>query len=101
MVNGDADGWSELAWDTSLLWNGLDMIFLLAGCSKHVGKSWTDLQLLEGETTASSDAAVVLNGGTSYNWAELVDWARSKGGSLRETSLTTSVFPAGLNREVC
>lgn len=56
---------------------------------------------MEGETTASSDAAVVLNGGTSDNWAELVDWARSKGGSLRETSLTTSVFPARLNREVC
>lgn len=55
---------------------------------------------MEGETTASSDAAVVLNGGTSDNWAELVDWTRSKGSSLRETSLTTSVFPAGLNRDV-
>lgn len=54
------------------------------------------LQFLEGETTSSLDAAVVPNGRASHNWSELVNWARSNGGSLSEASLTTSVLSAGL-----
>lgn len=71
-VNGDADCGSELAGDASLL------------------------QLLEGETAASSRAAVVFDGRASHNGTKLVDWARSNSSGLGQTGLTTAVLASGL-----
>jgi hypothetical protein len=56
------------------------------------------LELSEGETTAGTDTAVVLDGGASHNGTQLVDGAGSNLGSLGETVLTTTVLAAGLKR---
>lgn len=54
------------------------------------------LQLSEGETTASTNTAVVLDGRAPDNGTQLVDGARSNGGGLSDTGLTTAVLAAGL-----
>lgn len=54
------------------------------------------LQLSEGETTASTNTAVVLDGRAPDNGTQLVDGARSNGGGLGDTGLTTAVLAAGL-----
>lgn len=54
------------------------------------------LEFLEGEATASSNAAVVPEGWASHNGTELVHGTGSNSGRLSETSLTTTVLPAGL-----
>ena len=57
------------------------------------------LQLSEGETTASTNTAVVLDGRAPDNGTQLVDGARSNGGGLGDTGLTTAVLAAGLFEE--
>lgn len=54
------------------------------------------LQLENGETTSSSDPAIVLDSWGSDNRTKLVDGTRSNGGSFGETSLSTTMFAAGL-----
>jgi hypothetical protein len=54
------------------------------------------LQLGEGETTAGTDTAVVLDGRAPDNGTQLVDGARSNGSGLGDTGLTTAVLAAGL-----
>jgi hypothetical protein len=47
------------------------------------------LQLSKGETTASADAAVVLDGRASHDGAELVDGTGCEGGGLGLASHTS------------
>lgn len=54
------------------------------------------LELSQGETTAGTDTAVVLDGGASHNGTQLVDRTGSNGSSLGDTVLTTTVLAAGL-----
>lgn len=54
------------------------------------------LQLGEGETTAGTDTAVVLDGGAPDNGTQLVHGAGGNSGRLSDTGLTTTVLPAGL-----
>lgn len=54
------------------------------------------LEFLEGEATASSNAAVVLDGRASHDGPQLVNRARSDSSGLGKTGLTTTVLPAGL-----
>lgn len=54
------------------------------------------LQLLEREATTGPNATVVFDGRASHNGAQLVHWARSNSGGLRETCLTTAVLATGL-----
>lgn len=57
------------------------------------------LQLSEGETTAGTDTAVVLDGRAPDNGTQLVDGARSNGSGLGDTGLTSAVLAAGLKFE--
>ena len=54
------------------------------------------LQLSQGETTAGTDTAVVLDGRASHNGSELVDGAGSDGGSLGLTGIPARDLLAGL-----
>ena len=54
------------------------------------------LELSQGETTAGTDTAVVLDGRASHNGTQLVDRTGSNGSSLGDTVLTTTVLTAGL-----
>jgi len=54
------------------------------------------LQLLKREATASPNAAVILDSGTSHNWAQLVNWTGSNSSGFLETGLTTAELAAGL-----
>jgi hypothetical protein len=54
------------------------------------------LQLLKREATASPNAAVILDSGTSHNWAQLVNWPGSNSSGFLETGLTTAELAAGL-----
>lgn len=57
------------------------------------------LELSQGETTAGTDTAVVLDGRASHNGTQLVNRAGSNGSSLSETVLTTTVLTAGLESQ--
>lgn len=57
----------------------------------------TNLQLLEGETTSGTDAAVVLDGWTADNWSQLIHWARGNSGGLGETSIAASQLATWLS----
>lgn len=57
------------------------------------------LQLSKGETTASTDTAVVLDGRAAHNGAQLVNRTRSNSGGLSETGLTTAVLAARLLKQ--
>lgn len=69
-------------------------------CTKHREKAqqlqFNYLQLLKREATAGPNAAVILDGGTSHNWAELIDWTRSNSGGFLETGLTAAELATGL-----
>lgn len=54
------------------------------------------LQLSQGETTAGTDTAVVLDGRASHNGSEPVDGAGSDGGSLGLTGIPARDLLAGL-----
>lgn len=56
----------------------------------------TYLQLSQGETTAGTDTAVVLDGRASHNGPELVDGAGSDGSSLGLASIPAGDLLAGL-----
>lgn len=71
-VDGDTDGARKLAGDVGLL------------------------QLGEGETTASTNATVVLDGGAADDGAELVDGLRSDTGGLLLARVATAGLLAGL-----
>lgn len=71
-VDGDTDGASELAGDVGLL------------------------ELGKGETTASTNTAVVLDGGAADDRAELVDGLGSDTGGLLLAGVTTAGLLAGL-----
>jgi hypothetical protein len=63
------------------------------------------LQLSQGETTAGTNAAVVLDGRASDNGAELVDGSGSQGSSLSGAHIATadllgSLFPNAIVRTV-
>jgi hypothetical protein len=60
-----------------------------------LGKS-TYLQLSQGETTAGTDTAVVLDGRASDNGSELVDGTGSDGGSLGLAGISAGDLLAGL-----
>lgn len=55
------------------------------------------LQLSQGETTASTNTAVVLDGGAAHNGTQLVDGTGSDGSGLGDTVLTSAVLTTGLN----
>src|SRR5438477_13107718 len=57
------------------------------------------LQLHERETSAGSNAAVVLDCGTSNDRPELVDWARSDRGGFGDTGCPAAGFATGLGRD--
>lgn len=59
------------------------------------GRSY--LQLSQGETTASTNTAVVLDGGAAHNGTQLVDGTGSDGSGLGDTVLTSAVLTTGLN----
>jgi hypothetical protein len=59
----------------------------------------THLQLSERESTASTNAAVVLDARAANDWTELVDWARGNGGCLLDAVLSTAVLAAGLEEK--
>jgi len=94
VVNRDADGGSELLGDTGFLRNSksLSPIFFFMTREYY-------LQLSQGETTTGTDTAVVLDGRASHNGTQLVHRTGSNGSSLSETSLTTTVLPAGLSQK--
>lgn len=71
-VDGDTDGARKLAGDVGLL------------------------QLSEGETTASTNTAVVLDGGAANDGAELVDGLGSDTGGLLLARVATAGLLAGL-----
>jgi hypothetical protein len=71
-VDGDTDGARKLAGDVGLL------------------------QLSEGETTASTNTAIVLDGGAANDGAELVDGLRSDTGGLLLARVATAGLLAGL-----
>lgn len=54
------------------------------------------LQLGQGEATASTNPAVVLDGGAPHNGTQLVNRARSDGSGLRETGVSAAVLTARL-----
>lgn len=54
------------------------------------------LQLLKGETTTSTNPAVVLDGGASDDRAKLVNRAGSNSGGLCESGISTAKLAAGL-----
>ncbi len=56
----------------------------------------SDLQLCERETSSSPDAAVILDTGTSNDWAKLVDGARRNSGGLFDACLSSALLAAGL-----
>jgi len=72
VIDGDTDSQSELAGDLGLL------------------------ELLEGESTASTNATVVLDGGAADNGAEEVDGAGSDSSGLRDTGLSAAKLTTGL-----
>ena len=73
----------------------------MCSLSKFSGISWLAiyLQLSQGETTAGTDTAVVLDGGASHNGTQLVDGTGSDGSGLSETVFTSAVLTTGLYRE--
>jgi hypothetical protein len=96
-VDGDTDGWCELAWDTSLL------LYLSENLPLHVLCDFglhSYLQLGDGETTSSSNTAVVLDGWAADDWSQLVDWARSDSSSLGKTGIAASELAARLFSKV-
>ena len=86
-INGDTDGRGELLWDTGLLQRLSENLPFLAGLLFGVV---VYLQLLEGETTSSTNAAVVLDGWATDDWSQLVNWARGDSCGLGETSIAAS-----------
>lgn len=56
----------------------------------------TYLQLSQGETTAGTDTAVVLDGRASHNGSQLVDGTGSDGGSLGLAGIPAGDLLAGL-----
>lgn len=91
-VDRDTDGGCELAGDAS----GLRY------CQTRLTGSEQDthLQLSQGETTAGTDTAVVLDGGAADNGAQLVDGARSDGGGLSSAGVATGLLLAGLIQNI-
>jgi hypothetical protein len=87
-VNRDTDRRRELAGDTSFLFF---VSTVLLSDSKV-----SYLQFGEGETTSSSNTAVVLDGRASDDGSQLVDWSWRDGCSLCDTGVTTSQLAAGL-----
>lgn len=57
----------------------------------------TYLELSEGETTTSTNAAVVLDGGAADDRSQLVDGARGDLGSLGLTGISARLLLAGLD----
>lgn len=115
MVNGDTDGWCQLAGDAGFLnipkksckFSIFEIKFAIAqklfplrpeitvhGGSQSLGENY--LQFGEGETTACPNTAVVLDSWASHNRAELVNWPGSNGRCLLETSLATAELTRGL-----
>lgn len=62
----------------------------------HATALVTHLQLGERETTTRTHATVVLEGRAMDNWPQLVDWARSDFGDLRNASIATALLAASL-----
>ena len=95
-VDRDTDGGCKLAGDASSLgtWS------VTVRC-KSIGQQDTHLQLSKGETTASADAAVVLESGAADDRAELVDGAGSDGSGLSSASVAASLLLAGLGLGSC
>ena len=54
------------------------------------------LQLLQSETPAGADTAVILDGGASDNWPQLVDWAGGNSSSLGNPGTPSAELAAGL-----
>lgn len=60
------------------------------------------LELSQGETPAGAHLAVILDGRTSYNGAQLVDWPRSQSGGLGLTGNPSGGLLSGLlDQTIC
>ncbi len=89
-VDRDTDRGCKLARDTSFLC----VVRILIDVNLISQKSY--LQLDQGETTSSSNTAVVLDRWASDNGSQLVNRSRGDCCSLRETSIAASELSAGL-----
>ena len=122
VVDGDADGGSELAGDAGGLLGKCQCFlclgqFVMCGCVYVVGSTSKDLsrnsimtcfnlssgywgfsylQLLQSKTSASTCAAVVLEGRALNHGAQTVDGAGSHAGGFGDTGISTTVLAAGL-----
>lgn len=97
-IDGDTNGRSELLWDTGLLQRLSEICFL-----SLIFAVVLYLQLLNGETTSSTNATVVLDGWATDDWSQLVNWARGDSCGLGKTSIAASELATWLFRllELC
>lgn len=65
-------------------------------CTGEGGGDLCSLQLLQGETPASSNTTVVLDGGASDNWSQLVNWAGSQSSCLSNPGISPTELAAWL-----
>lgn len=94
VVDGNTDGGGVVARDTGLL-----LARLSASANRHSKSSFGDayLELGQGEATALTHTAVVLDGRASHNRAEHVERARGDGSSLSLTRCASRLLLAGLS----
>jgi len=92
MVDGDPDAQSKFTGDIGFLF----IAFVLVSSQGLRYRGETDLELLEGESTASTNTAVVFDGRAPNDGAKEVDRSRSYRSNLGQTSITTTMLASGL-----
>lgn len=83
-----SEGWDGVV-DTAVVNGDTD-------CAGESSGNLSSLQLLQAETPAGTDTAVVLDGWASDNWPQFVDWAGSDSSSLGDPGISPAELTAGL-----
>lgn len=92
VVDGDPNAQSEFTRDFGFLFR----VFVLVQSQGLRYRRKTDLKLLEGKSTASTNTAVVFDSRAPNNGANEVDRSRSYRSNLGQASITTTMLTSGL-----